>query len=83
MVCHLGLTDWRRGGRRSVGFSAAMVTLLVPLFRLASQPEIICDQQSERNHGEADDHQHGSAFFFAALCGILSGTFGVSGGFFG
>ena len=58
-----------------------MIMLLVSLLRLASQQKIIRDHQSERNHGEADDHQHGLAFFFATLRGILGGTLGASGGF--
>jgi len=46
MVRDLILPDHRRDGGWSVGSPAAMVTLLVPLFRLVAQPEVIRDHES-------------------------------------
>lgn len=56
MVCDLALSFLRRYGSRGIGVLAAMVSLLVPLPRLVSQPEIVRNDQSNRGHGDTANH---------------------------
>jgi len=56
-----------------------MVTLLVPLPRLVSQPKVIPDHQPQQNQRDADHQDHTSTFLLSALRGGRGGAFGTSG----
>ncbi len=78
--------DVLRGRCRVVRWTATLrvpITLLVPLFRLMPQPEVIGDHQSNRHHGNTNDQHQTLALHLAPLRGVLRGAFGLSGGFFG
>ncbi len=60
-----------------------LVTLLVLLLRLVSQPEIISDHQPDGGHGNTTYYQPGPALLLAAERGVLRGAFRTAGDLFG
>ncbi len=83
MVGRVVLSAIQRGGNRSVGPSGSMVTLLVPLFRLMPQPEIIGNAKRNPKHYKPYHDPPTVPILPALLLGILLGAGGALGGFFG
>jgi len=83
MVGCVALSAIQRVGSGGIGSSVSVMESLVPLPRLISQPEVIGDQQPDEEERNAANLQPHSAYFSAALLGLLCCPLGTTRGVFG
>ena len=51
-----------------------MLMFLAPFLRPRLEPEIVCNEERERSHGDANQHQAAFALFPSRLLGFFRGV---------